>query len=82
MENKYYELAKAGGGMNFRAKEVMVRSVLEGKEVIIIDPEKEYRLIAEQLGGTIKGEKIIFNGGKSSSTFINPLELNESKDLK
>jgi hypothetical protein len=65
MKNENNGQIKVGVGMNFWAKEVMARSVLKEEEVTIIDSEKEYRQIAEQLGGTIKGERIIFNGGEA-----------------
>lgn len=64
-------LGMPGAGKSFSAKREMINVILNTEdEIYIIDPEREYKPIAEALGGSIIK---IANG---SSVFINPFDLN------
>lgn len=52
---------KIGYGMNLKEKQDLIRRVLDGKVVEVIDTEKEYGQIAKMLNGNIRGDKITFN---------------------
>lgn len=43
-----------GKGMCFKAKEMLLNSLKAGKEVVIIDPNSEYKEIANVLRNKIK----------------------------
>lgn len=69
-------LGMPGAGKSFSAKREMINVMLNTEdEIYIIDPEREYKPIAEALGGSIIK---IANG---STVYINPFDLNlENKD--
>ncbi|MCP3013031.1 ATP-binding protein [Nocardiopsis dassonvillei] len=46
-------LARSGAGKSYLAKLEVLRSLLVGVEVAVIDPEGEYRRLAEEAGGTV-----------------------------
>lgn len=61
-------LARTGGGKSYLAKLTVLRSLYQGVEVFIIDPENEYERLGRAVGGTVirlgrEGER------------LNPLEL-------
>ena len=60
---------KAGGGKSYFAKLEILRSLMFGTEVIIIDPEREYEYLAE----TVEGD--YFNISLTSDHHINPFDL-------
>ncbi|MCJ7793004.1 MAG: ATP-binding protein [Candidatus Marinimicrobia bacterium] len=60
---------KAGGGKSYLVKLEVLRSLLFGTEVIIIDPEAEYQALTEAVGG----EYISFGFGSQAK--INPFDL-------
>jgi len=62
-------LGKSGGGKSYLIKLEALRSLMFGTEVLIIDPEAEYRSLTEAVGG----EYIEFSF--SSSAKINPFDL-------
>ncbi len=62
-------LGKSGGGKSFMIKLEVMRQLMVGTEVIIIDPENEYKGIATSFGG----EFVEFSG--SSPIRINPFDL-------
>src|SRR3990167_8164585 len=64
-------LGKSGGGKSFLVKLEALRLLLMGIDVIIIDPENEYKKLAESFGG----EFVEFSS--SSKYKINPFELTE-----
>ena len=45
-------LAKSGAGKSYAVKLEVIRSLMFETDVIIIDPEKEYRYLAETVGGS------------------------------
>ena len=64
-------LGKSGSGKSFLVKLEATRLLMMGVDVIIIDPENEYKSIAETTSG---GEFVSFS--LSSKYKINPFELN------
>lgn len=63
-------LGKSGSGKSFFVKLEATRLLMMGIDVIIVDPENEYKSIAETIGG----EFVSFS--LSSQYKINPFELN------
>jgi len=60
---------KSGSGKSYTVKLEVMRSLMFGTEVIVIDPESEYEALTHALGG----EYIRFSFG--SSTKINPFDM-------
>src|SRR3989344_6493955 len=60
---------KSGGGKSYAAKLEILRSLMFGTEVIIIDPENEYQYLAETIGGAF------FKISLTSDHHINPFDL-------
>lgn len=61
--------ATSGAGKSYTTKLEILRSLMFGTEVIVIDPEREYEYLAEATGGRF------FNISLSSSHHINPFDL-------
>lgn len=61
--------AKSGAGKSYLVKLEALRSLMFGTEVIVIDPEEEYKTLCQAIGG----EYISFNF--SSEAKINPFDL-------
>ncbi len=61
--------ATSGSGKSYAAKLEILRSLMFGAEVIVIDPEREYEYLAEATGGRF------FNISLSSNHHINPFDL-------
>lgn len=61
--------ATSGAGKSYAVKLEVLRSLMMGVEVIIIDPEKEYDHLSEAVGGTY------VNISLSSESKINPFDL-------
>lgn len=61
--------ATSGSGKSYAAKLEILRSLMFGAEVIVIDPEHEYEYLAEATGGRF------FNISLSSPHHINPFDL-------
>ena len=61
--------AKSGGGKSYATKLEIVRSLMMGVDVIVIDPENEYRRLADAFGGSF------FNISLSSEEHINPFDI-------
>ncbi len=64
-------LAKSGAGKSYTVKLEILRSLMFGTEVIVIDPEQEYRYLAEAVGGSYLRIAI------ASDYRINPFDLPE-----
>ena len=60
---------KAGGGKSYSCKLEVLRSLMLGLDVVIIDPENEYQYLAETIGGAF------FKISLSSPHHINPFDL-------
>jgi len=61
--------AMAGAGKSYMIKLEVLRSLMLGTEIIVIDPENEYRDLADAVGG----QYIAFGYGEASK--INPFDL-------
>ena len=70
--------ATSGAGKSYAVKLEVIRSLMMGTEVIIIDPEKEYQHLSEAVGGTY------INLSLNSNSKVNPFDLPKglSKDMK
>ncbi|HNZ83680.1 MAG TPA: DUF87 domain-containing protein [Candidatus Pacearchaeota archaeon] len=61
--------ATAGSGKSYHQKLEILRYLMMGVDVIIIDPENEYKFLAEAVGGSF------FNISLSSNDHVNPFDL-------
>jgi len=61
--------AKAGSGKSYAVKLEVLRSLMLGTDVIILDPENEYQFLSDAVGGSF------FNISLSSPNHINPFDL-------
>lgn len=61
--------ATSGAGKSYGLKLEILRSLMFGTEVIVIDPEREYEYLAEATGGRF------FNISLSSNHHVNPFDL-------
>jgi len=61
--------AKAGAGKSFFVKLEILRSLMLGTECIVVDPENEYKFLADAVGGSF------FNISLASPNHINPFDL-------
>lgn len=61
--------AKSGSGKSFAVKLEILRSLMMGTDVIIIDPENEYRPLVDTVGGSY------LNVSLNSNQRINPFDL-------
>ncbi len=61
--------AKAGAGKSYTVKLEILRSLMFGTEVIVIDPENEYKTLCDAVGGDY------LNFAYSSQNRINPFDL-------
>jgi type IV secretory pathway VirB4 component len=66
--------AKAGAGKSFAVKLEALRSLMFGTEIIIIDPENEYRTLCEAVDGSFLQLSL------TSNTYVNPFELPKTVD--
>jgi type IV secretory pathway VirB4 component len=61
--------AKSGSGKSYAAKLELLRSIMTGTDVLIIDPENEYQALAEAVGGAV------FKISLTSKDSINPFDI-------
>ncbi|MBI2624729.1 MAG: ATP-binding protein [Candidatus Nealsonbacteria bacterium] len=61
--------AKSGSGKSYAVKLEVLRSLMIGIDSIILDPENEYKMLAEAVGGSF------FNISLASPNHINPFDL-------
>lgn len=61
-------LARSGAGKSFFAKLTLLRSLYEGIEVLVVDPENEYSKLSDAVGG-----RTVSLG--SSDSHLNPFDL-------
>ncbi|RMD51918.1 DUF87 domain-containing protein [Candidatus Parcubacteria bacterium] len=61
--------ATSGAGKSYAVKLEILRSLMMGAEVIVIDPEMEYKTLSDAVGGTY------VNVSLSSESKINPFDL-------
>ena len=71
--------AQSGSGKSYTTKVEILRQLMQGTKVLVIDPEREYKMLAESVGGTY-----IKLSAKSKEK-INPFDLatahHEASDL-
>lgn len=61
--------AKSGAGKSYAVKLEILRSLMLGTDIIVIDPENEYKHLAEAVGGSF------LNVSLNSNSRINPFDL-------
>ncbi|MBI2033501.1 MAG: ATP-binding protein [Candidatus Liptonbacteria bacterium] len=61
--------AKSGSGKSYATKLEVIRTLMFGVDVLIIDPENEYQRLADSFGGSF------FNISLSSENHINPFDI-------
>ncbi|MFH0805401.1 MAG: DUF87 domain-containing protein, partial [Patescibacteria group bacterium] len=61
--------AKSGAGKSYSVKLEVLRSLMQDTEVIIVDPEKEYKYLAETVGGAFVDISL------TSGNHLNPFDL-------
>ncbi len=61
--------AKSGSGKSYSVKLEVLRSLMQDTEVIIVDPEKEYKYLAETVGGSFIDISL------TSNNHLNPFDL-------
>lgn len=61
--------AKSGAGKSYTTKLEIIRSLMIGTDIIVVDPENEYLTLAEAVGGTVL--KISLD----SESHINPFDI-------
>jgi len=61
-------MARSGAGKSYLAKLILLRSLYQGIDVLVVDPENEYERVAESVGGTV----LRLGGGAAR---LNPLDL-------
>jgi len=66
--------AKSGSGKSYAVKLEILRSLMIGVDCIILDPENEYKTLAEAVDGSF------FKISLSSESHINPFDLPEPKE--
>jgi len=66
--------ATSGAGKSYAIKLEVLRSMMMGTDVIIIDPEREYQYLSEAVGGTY------INISLNSESRINPFDLPRKTD--
>ena len=66
--------AKSGAGKSFAVKLEALRSLMFGTEVIVIDPENEYRTLCEAVGGSFLHLSL------TSDTHVNPFDIPKTID--
>jgi len=70
MQNaNYIVFATSGAGKSYTVKLEILRSLMMGTEVIVIDPENEYKHLSDAVGGTF------INISLASDAKINPFDL-------
>ena len=61
--------AKSGAGKSYATKLEIIRTLMMGTDVIVVDPENEYEALAQAMGGSI------FKLGLNSEHHINPFDI-------
>ncbi len=64
--------ATAGSGKSYFAKLEILRHLMFGVDIIVIDPENEYKFLSEAVGGSF------FNISLSSQDHVNPFDISWS----
>ncbi len=67
-------LGKSGGGKSYCVKLEILRSMMFGTQIFVIDPENEYQYLSDMVGGTSVKVSI------SSEDHINPFDLPKPRE--
>ncbi len=67
--------AKSGGGKSFAVKLEILRTLMLGTDVIVLDPENEYKPLADKVGGAYLN--INLNSGERINPFDLPLPMRD-----
>lgn len=67
-------IGKSGGGKSYSIKLEVLRSMMFGTSIIVIDPENEYQYLAQATGGDF------FRVSLTSGDIINPFDLPEPSE--
>ncbi len=67
-------MGKSGGGKSFCTKSLLANLAAENSKIFILDPEKEYDIIARNMYGKV------IDVGSAREGRINPLQVNASQD--
>ena len=70
--------ATSGAGKSYSVKLEVLRSMIMGTDVIIIDPENEYEALSNMIGGTYL--KVSMNSGRRINPFDLPLPLKDEEE--
>jgi len=78
--------AQSGSGKSYAAKVEILRQLMQGTKVIVIDPEREYKLLSESVSGSYiklsSRSKQKINPFDLATTFHNPDDLSQhTQDL-
>jgi len=65
---------KSGGGKSYAAKLEILRSLMFGTDVVVIDPENEYQYLAETIGGAFIKISL------TSENHLNPFDLPQPQE--
>ncbi|MBI2577614.1 MAG: DUF87 domain-containing protein [Candidatus Wildermuthbacteria bacterium] len=66
--------AASGAGKSYYAKLQIIRSLMTGVDVIVLDPENEYKTLSQAVGGSF------FNISLGSENHINPFDLSQPRE--
>jgi len=66
--------AKSGSGKSYAIKLEVLRSLMVGVDVIVLDPENEYQFLAEAVGGSF------FNISLATPNHVNPFDLPKPRE--
>ncbi len=72
--------AKSGAGKSYAVKLEVLRSLMFGTDVIIIDPENEYQALCETVGGTYI--RVSLNSNERINPFDLPLPMQTGEEVK
>ena len=71
--------AQSGSGKSYASKVEILRQLMQGTHVIVIDPEREYKLLSEQVGGSYV--KLSTNSQQKINPFDVSGDTNSKRDL-
>lgn len=72
--------AKSGAGKSYAVKLEILRSLMFGTDVLIVDPENEYEALSDTVGGTYI--KVSLNSNERINPFDLPLPLDTTEEVK
>lgn len=70
--------AKSGAGKSYAVKLEILRLLMMGVDVIVVDPEKEYQSLSDTIGGTYLD--ISLNANRRINPFDLPIQIKDQKE--